>query len=109
MVKKLEDRLGEFRPYLRVLAELHLNPMLKDRVDPSDIVQQTLLQAHRAAEQYRGSCDAELAGWLRKILSNELAHQFRETRRGSYAVNPAIAGGVIAAARTTAGRRRATS
>lgn len=55
--------------------------MLKARVDPSDIVQQTLLQAHRAADQYRGETDAELAGWLRQILANELAHQVRDHRR----------------------------
>ena len=60
---------------------MQLNPMLKNRVDPSDIVQQTLLQAHRAADQYRGSSDAELAGWLRQILTNELAHQLRDNRR----------------------------
>ncbi len=81
MTGNLDDRLGEFRSYLRVLAGMQLNPMLKKRVDPSDIVQQTLLQAHRAAAQYRGSTDAELAGWLRQILANELAHQLRDNRR----------------------------
>jgi RNA polymerase sigma-70 factor (ECF subfamily) len=55
--------------------------MLRKRVDPSDIVQQTLLHAHRAASQYRGKSDAELAGWLRQILANELAHQLRDNRR----------------------------
>ena len=79
--QKLEDRLGEFRSYLRVLAGMQLNPMLRKRVDPSDIVQQTLLNAHRAAGQYRGKSDAELAGWLRQILANELAHQLRDNRR----------------------------
>jgi RNA polymerase sigma-70 factor (ECF subfamily) len=64
VTRNIENRLGEFRPYLRVLAGMQLNPMLNKRVDPSDIVQQTLLQAHRAADQYRGTTDAELAGWL---------------------------------------------
>ncbi len=78
---KLEERLGDFRSYLRVLAGMQLDPMLKKRVDPSDIVQQTLLQAHRAVDQFRGKSDAELAGWLRQILANELAHQLRDNRR----------------------------
>jgi RNA polymerase sigma-70 factor (ECF subfamily) len=60
---------------------MQLDPLLRKRVDPSDVVQQTLLQAHRAAAQYRGSSDAELAGWLRQILANELAHQLRDHRR----------------------------
>lgn len=81
VTRKIEDRFGEFRSYLRVLAGMQLNPMLKSRVDPSDIVQQTLLQAHRAVDQYRGKTDAELAGWLRQILANELAHQLRDHRR----------------------------
>lgn len=81
MTSPLEDRLGDFRSYLRLLAGMQLDPMLKTRVDPSDVVQQTLLNAHRAAGQFRGSSDAELAGWLRQILANELAHQLRDHRR----------------------------
>lgn len=81
VTRSLEDRLGEFRSYLRVLAGMQLDPMLRARVDPSDVVQQTLLQAHRAAAQYRGNTDAELAGWLRQILANQLAHQVRDNRR----------------------------
>jgi RNA polymerase sigma-70 factor (ECF subfamily) len=79
--RSLEDRLGEFRSYLRVLAGMQLDPLLRKRIDPSDIVQQTLLQAHRAAHQFRGTSDAELAGWLRQILAHELAHQLRDHRR----------------------------
>lgn len=81
MTHRLANRLAEFRSYLRVLAGMQLDPMLKARVDPSDVVQQTLLQAHRAADQFRGKTDAELAGWLRQILANELAHQLRDNRR----------------------------
>lgn len=81
MADGFPQRLGKFRSYLRVLAGMQLDPMIKCRVDPSDIVQQTLLQAHRAADQFRGTSDAELAGWLRQILANELAHQLRDNRR----------------------------
>lgn len=81
MSEEIPERLGEFRSYLRVLAGMQLDPQIKARVDPSDIVQQTLLQAHRAAAQFRGNTDAELAGWLRQILANELAHQLRDNRR----------------------------
>lgn len=77
----LQNRLPSFRSYLRLLAGMQLDPVLRKRVDPSDIVQETLLQAHRAAAQFRGSTDAELAGWLRTILANELAHQLRDNRR----------------------------
>jgi hypothetical protein len=39
----------------------------------SDIVQQTLLQAHEHRDQFRGASEAELVGWLRTILANILA------------------------------------
>jgi RNA polymerase sigma-70 factor (ECF subfamily) len=41
-------------------------------VDPSDIVQDVLLQAHMARAQFRGSTAQEFAGWLRRILTNVL-------------------------------------
>ncbi len=78
-----QDRLGEFRPYLRMLAGMHLDPMLKQRIDPSDIIQQTLLNAHRAASQFRGGSDAEFAGWLKQTLVRELARQMRDQGRAS--------------------------
>ncbi len=65
--------LESYRDYLRLLARLHLAPQLQSKVDPSDIVQETLLKAHASIAQFRGQSDAELAGWLRQILANTLA------------------------------------
>lgn len=79
--QRCSARLAAFRGYLRILAGTQLDPVLKARVDPSDIVQQTLLQAHSAADDFRGRSDAELAAWLRQILSNVLAHQLRDHHR----------------------------
>ncbi len=81
MNESAEHRLCQFRAYLKVLAEMQLPPMIRSRVDPSDIVQQTLLNAHRAIKDFRGQSDAELAGWLRQILARELVHQLRDQQR----------------------------
>src|SRR5262249_4873566 len=54
-----------------------LDPRLQARVDASDIVQQTFLQAHQALAGFRGSTEAELAAWLRQILAHALAHAVR--------------------------------
>ena len=67
------DVLEPFREYLQVLAELHLDRRLRGKLDPSDVVQQTLLQAHEHRYQFRGASEAELVGWLRTILANTLA------------------------------------
>ena len=69
---KGED-LGRFREYLHLLARLRLGPRLKTKVDASDIVQETLLDAHKGRPQFRGTTDAELMGWLRQILAHNLA------------------------------------
>ncbi len=41
-----------------------------------------MLQAHQAFGQFRGTSDAELAGWLRQILARSLAAAVREMGRG---------------------------
>lgn len=72
--------LERYRPYLHLLARLHLDARLQSKLDPSDVVQQTLTRAHQRREQFRGQTEAELAGWLRRILANTLTDAARKYR-----------------------------
>ena len=72
--------LEEYRDYLRLLARLQLDIRLRGMMDPSDIVQQTLLKAHENLQGFRGKTDAELQAWLRAIMAQQLALMAR--RRG---------------------------
>jgi RNA polymerase sigma-70 factor (ECF subfamily) len=69
--------LERFRDYLRLLARLQIDPRLQAQVDPSDVVQQTLLEAFEKRAQFAGTTQGELAAWLRQMLANNLADALR--------------------------------
>jgi RNA polymerase sigma-70 factor (ECF subfamily) len=66
--------LDRYRAYLRLLAQRRLDGTTQARVDASDVVQQTFLEAHRDFPAFQGADEAELIGWLRRILENNTAH-----------------------------------
>lgn len=74
--------LERFRPYLRLLAGLQMPAQLQGKLDPSDLVQVTLLKAHQGEGDFRGRTRAERAAWLRQILARTMANAVRDHARG---------------------------
>ena len=65
--------LEQYRGFLLMLAHRYLSERLRRRVDPSDIVQITFLEAKRDFPKFRGETPAEFSGWLRGMLKNNVA------------------------------------
>src|SRR4051794_33351050 len=76
-----DPSLERCRDYLLLLARLQLDPGLRGVLDPSDVVQQTLLRAYEKRDQFRGGSEGELVAWLRTILAHNLADLARKYAR----------------------------
>ena len=69
--------LDAYRAYLALLARLHIDRQLRGKADPSDLVQETFLAAHKNFPQFRGTTEEELLAWLRQIMASKLANLVR--------------------------------
>lgn len=74
---QIEETFEKVRPYLRLLAQTNLGERLKQKVDASDVVQQTLLKAHQDRDQFKGDSEPQLVAWLKQILRNRLIDMAR--------------------------------
>jgi len=72
--------LNRHRSWLGLLARMQIDHDLRAKFDPSDVVQQTMLEAVRGWPQFRGETPQELAAWLRQILSRVLLREIRDLK-----------------------------
>src|SRR2546421_5666294 len=73
----LGELLELYRRYLALLARVQIGQRLQGKVDASDVVQETFLEAHKSFGQFRGSSEAQFVRWLRQILAAKLADLLR--------------------------------
>jgi RNA polymerase sigma-70 factor (ECF subfamily) len=70
-----------------VLARVHLDPRLRGKLDPSDVVQQALLRAYAAWLEMQNPEQPALGVWLRRILARTLADAVKHYDRDKRAVD----------------------
>jgi RNA polymerase sigma-70 factor, ECF subfamily len=78
----LGQALESCRDYLLLIAHQDLDLDLQAKGSPSDVVQETALEAVRDFAHFRGDEEAELRAWLRRLLLNNIA-DFKRRYRGT--------------------------
>lgn len=73
----MDQLFGVCLPYLRIAAHQDLDAELRARLDASDVVQETLIEAYRDFPQFRGRTEKSLLAWLRQILHHNLDNERR--------------------------------
>jgi RNA polymerase sigma-70 factor (ECF subfamily) len=76
-----EQALGELllnvESYLKLLARLQIGRHLQVKLDASDVVQETFLEAHRGIKKFEGESRDQFMAWLRSILASRLSNNVR--------------------------------
>ncbi|WP_157664995.1 sigma-70 family RNA polymerase sigma factor [Mariniblastus fucicola] len=70
----------QVQSYLTMMADRKLNLSIRSNVNPSDIVQHTLIRMVDGIEKFRGKTRAEFFGWLNAIVQNESSRANRHFR-----------------------------
>jgi RNA polymerase sigma-70 factor (ECF subfamily) len=73
----LGQLLASYQNYLRLLARIEIGRRLRGKVDASDVVQETFLEAHRHFPGFQGQAAGQFSQWLRAILASTLANTVR--------------------------------
>jgi RNA polymerase sigma-70 factor (ECF subfamily) len=76
------ERLGQllaiYRNYLHLLARIEIGGRLQTKIDASDLVQDTMLEAHKHFPNFRGVTETEFTAWLRQIMAGILCGLIRK-------------------------------
>ena len=102
--------LDLYRRHMSLLARSQIDPLLRVKVDASDLAQDACLETHRHFGQFRGTTEAEFGAWMRKILAGLLANTIRrykgtkqrDVRRERPVGDTALASSVVCAAEPVA-------
>ncbi|SFI57871.1 sigma-70 family RNA polymerase sigma factor [Planctomicrobium piriforme] len=81
------------RNYVAVIARAQVESWMRAKVDASDLVQQTMLEAHRGFDEFKGCNEAEWLAWLKQILGHntqDFIRRYRTAKRQAGLEVPAV-------------------
>jgi RNA polymerase sigma-70 factor, ECF subfamily len=70
----------ELRTYLLIIANQRLDAGLRGKMDASDVVQQSLMDAHKGFDEFRGQSEGEIKAWVCKLVIHNLVDAGRRFR-----------------------------
>ncbi len=79
-----DQLFAKCRNYVDLVARAQVESWMRTKIDASDLVQQTLLEAHRGFNAFQGQTEAEWLAWLRQILTHnthDFIRRFRADKR----------------------------
>lgn len=79
-----DELLEGCRNYVRLMARSQVETWMQTKVDASDLIQQTLLEAYQGLSQFEGESEAEWYAWIKQILAHntqDFIRQFRTAKR----------------------------
>ncbi len=91
------------RPRLYQSAKAKLGPEGLTKETPSDVVQETMLDAHRDFSRFAGRSEPELVGWMQAILDHNVLNSIRRFR-GTAKRNPDLERPIDGTARGDSGQ-----
>jgi RNA polymerase sigma-70 factor (ECF subfamily) len=65
-----DELFEKCRAYLGFLARSSMETWMNAKIDASDLIQQTMLDAHKGFANFRGQSEGEWVGWLKAILQH---------------------------------------
>ena len=75
------EAFDRFHDLLLMLARAQIGPKYRSKIDPEEVVNQTLFDAHQQRDQFRGSTEGELVAWLKRMLGDNAKDAIRFLHR----------------------------
>ena len=74
----LLEIIKQFEAYLLMVARTGMRNSLQGKFGASDILQISLIEAHKSIDKFNGSCANEMRSWLKRIVLNNLFDQSKQ-------------------------------